>query len=107
MSMQMFMIALKGGYTNEASREVQMFVRKCGGFILMATRTGPLVALENSRLPAVAKHPLVKFIGPVTLNPRGVAAQELQRIFAENLSKQLNVTMDADAPQPAQRRSMP
>jgi hypothetical protein len=33
----------------------------------------------------------VAFIGPVTLNPRGVAAEQLQRVFAENLSKQLDL----------------
>jgi hypothetical protein len=101
MSMQMFMIALKGKYNEEASREMQRFVRQCGGLILMVTRNGPLVALENTKLPAVAKHPMVRFIGPVTLNPRGLAAQELQRIFAENLSKQLIEPRDAVSPQPA------
>jgi hypothetical protein len=107
MSMQMFMIALKGGYTDEASREVQQFIRRCGGLILMVTRTGPLVALENNQLPAVTKHPLVSFIGPVTLNPRGLAARELQCIFAENLSKQLIAPGDTGSSQPAKRRRMP
>ena len=99
MSMQMFMVALKGGYSEEASREVQRLVRRCGGLILMVTRNGPLVALDNAQLPAVSKHPLVRFVGPVTLNPRGLAAKELQRIFAENLSKQLIDPRDARSPQ--------
>jgi hypothetical protein len=37
----------------------------------------------------VARNPLVEFLGPVTLNPNGVAAGILARIFAENLSKQI------------------
>jgi hypothetical protein len=88
--MQMYMIAQAGEVTEESSRQVQRFVRQCGGFILMTTRTGPLVALEDTRAGEVAKHPLVRFIGPVTLNPRGLAAEQLQRVFAENLSKQLD-----------------
>jgi len=62
----------------------------------MATRTGPLIGLDDSQLPAVSKHPSVGFIGPVTLNPRGVAAEQLQQIFAENLSKQLDLQRMAD-----------
>lgn len=87
--MQMFMIALEGGYSDEKSRDVQRFVHEHGGFILMSTRTGPLIALPEEELPIVAKHPLVSFIGGVTLNPRGFAADRLARVFAENLSRQV------------------
>lgn len=94
--MQMYIIAQKGGYSPDTSPQLIRFVRECGGFVLMATRTGPLIALDDSQLPAVSKHPLVGFIGPVTLNPRGVAAEQLQRIFAENLSKQIDLERLAD-----------
>ncbi len=91
MAIQMYIVALRNGYSDESSRDVQRFVRQCQGFILMVTRTGPLVALDDSKVAAVSRHPLVGFVGPVTLNPRGVAAERLQRIFAENLSKQLEI----------------
>lgn len=91
MPMQMYIIAQKGGYSPDTARDLIGLVRQCGGFVLMTTRTGPLIALDDTALPTVAKHPLVAFIGPVTLNPRGIAADRLQRIFAENLSKQISV----------------
>jgi hypothetical protein len=97
MNMQMYLIAQKGEYTQESSRDLQRYVRQCGGFILMVTRTGPLVALEEASAALVAKHPLVSFIGPVRLNPHGIAAGHLQRIFAENLSKQLDIEKISDA----------
>lgn len=87
--MQMFMIALKGGYSDGASRDVQRHVVERGGFILMSTRTGPIIALPEAEVAAVGKHPLVAFIGGVTLNPRGLAADRLARIFAQNLSRQV------------------
>ncbi len=95
MGMQMYIVGLKGGYTEDSSREVQRFVRGCGGLILMVTRTGPLVALDDSRAPAVSNHALVNFLGPVSLNPRGIAADRLQQIFADNLRRQLNLTQAA------------
>lgn len=97
MNVQMYMIAMKGGVTEESSRELQRFVTKCGGFILMVTQSGPLVALSEEQAAAVANHSLVGFIGPVYLNPRGLAAGHLQQIFAENLSKQLIIEDRGDA----------
>ncbi|HZP00763.1 MAG TPA: hypothetical protein VFD30_10755 [Terriglobia bacterium] len=91
MALQMYIVALRNGYSEEASRDVQRLVRQCDGYILMVTRTGPLIALDDSKAGVISKHPLVGFMGPVTLNPRGIAAERLQRIFAENLSKQLEI----------------
>jgi hypothetical protein len=88
--MQMWIIVQRGGVDEASSRVLQHFVREQGGFILMVTRTGPLVALEDTAAPEVEKHPLVEFMGPVALNPRGVAADRLERIFAQNLSRQLD-----------------
>lgn len=85
----MFMIALRGGYSDDKSRDVQRFVREHGGLILMSTRTGPIVALPEPELAAVAKHPLVAHVGGVTLNPRGIAADRVARVFAENLAHQV------------------
>ena len=55
----------------------------------MVTPTGPIVAIDDSLSAAVNRHPSIAFMGAVTLNPHGRAAQALQRIFAENLSKQI------------------
>jgi hypothetical protein len=89
--MRMWMITQRGEVTEATSRELQLWVRQCGGLLLMATRSGPLVALEDDDAPKVEKHPLVEFMGPVALNPRGLAAKRLEAIFAENLSKQLDL----------------
>jgi hypothetical protein len=88
--MQMWIVVQRGGVEEGSSRALQHFVREKGGFILMVTRTGPLVALDDSVAPEVERHPLVEFMGPVALNPRGLAADRLERIFAENLSRQLD-----------------
>jgi hypothetical protein len=92
MAMQMYFIALLGDFSQEASREVQQLVHDRGGFILMVTKTGQVVVLDNAQVPVVAKHHRVKSVGGVTLNPHGYAAERLQRIFAENLSRQVDLS---------------
>jgi hypothetical protein len=101
MAMQMYMVTFRGGFTAEASRDVQRHVRTLGGYILMVSPNGPVIAIDDSRAPEVAKHPSVDLVGGVTLNPRGRAAQYLQAIFTENLSKQIP-TPTADEPPPEQ-----
>jgi hypothetical protein len=96
MGMQMYIVALKEELTDETSREIQREVRAHDGFILMVTRTGPFVAMDEAGASALASHELVRFIGPVSLNPHGFAAKRLEAIFAENLSKQ--ITLDQPAP---------
>jgi hypothetical protein len=91
MGTQMYIVVQQGEFTQDSSRELQRLVRQCGGFILMVTRTSTIVALEDQQAAVVAQHPFVSFIGPVTLNPRGIAADRLVQIFAENLSKQLDI----------------
>lgn len=91
MAMQMYIVAFKGEFTQEMSRAVQHRVREHGGFILMVARTGVIVALDDSQVSEVESHPDVALVGGVTLNPQGYAADRLQRIFAENLSKQLEI----------------
>lgn len=87
--MQMYIVTFKDEYTPDISRGVQEHVRQCGGLILMATANGPLVLLPPAGVPVVAKHPQVGFVGPITLDPSGFAAERLQRVFLENLRKQL------------------
>jgi hypothetical protein len=87
----MWMIVQRGEVTDDSSRQLQHAVRALDGLILMATRTGPVVALDDSMAPQLERHPLVQFMGPVRLNPRGAAADRLERIFAENLSRQIDL----------------
>ena len=90
-SYRMYLIAVRGGLTDEKSRDLQRFIRHHEGFILMVTRTGPIVALDEAKSTLVSSHPLVEFMGPVELNPRGFLARELEGIFAANLGKQVEL----------------
>jgi hypothetical protein len=93
MAAQMYFVTFRDQFNEQASREIQELVHHRGGFILMVTRTGQVIIVDDSQAPGISKHPSVKSIGGVTLNPRGVAAERLQRIFAENLSKQIDLGM--------------
>jgi hypothetical protein len=95
--MRMWMIAQRGEVTDDTSRELQRWVRECGGLILMMTRNGPLVALDDEDAPAVERHGLVEHMGPVQLNPHGLAAKRLEQVFAQNLSRQLELAGSTDA----------
>jgi hypothetical protein len=89
MDMQMYIVTFKDEATADTARAIEEQVRRCGGFILMATRSGPLVLLPPAAVAVVAKHPRVGFVGGVTLDPSALAAQHLQRVFLENLTRQL------------------
>ena len=97
MAMQMYMVAFNGDFSQPASRAVQHAIKKCSGFTLMVMRTGIIAAFDDRMVPFIESQPSVKLVGGVTLSPKGFAADRLQRIFAENLSKQLEVRA-ADAP---------
>ena len=88
---RMYLIAVRGGLSDEKSRDLQRFVRHHDGFILMVTRTGPVIAIDETKSTLVSNHPLVEFMGPVELNPRGFLARELEGIFAANLGKQVEL----------------
>jgi hypothetical protein len=97
MPFRMWFIAQVGEVTDGSLRELCTAIRELGGVILMNTRTGPLVALDDDVAPAVEQHPLVAHMGPVALNPHGLAADRLQHIFAENISKQIDLAALEDA----------
>jgi hypothetical protein len=87
----MYMVAFNGAFSQPTSRSVQHRVRECAGYILMVMKTGMIIALDDSKVGELQRHPDVKLVGGVTLSPTGYAAERLRRIFAENLSKQLEV----------------
>lgn len=91
MAMQMYMVAFNGDFSQDTSRSVQHTIRKYNGFTLMVMRTGIIAAFDDGLVPAIQSHPAVKMVGGVTLNPNGYAADRLKHIFAQNLSKQLEV----------------
>lgn len=95
--MRMWMIAQRGEVTDNTSRELQRWVRECGGLIMMMTRSGPLVALDDEDAPAVEGHRLVEHMGPVQLNPHGLAAKRLEQVFARNLSRQVDLASLTEA----------
>lgn len=95
MAFQMYMVAFKGDFSDATSRSVQHRVRDCNGITLMVMKTGIIAAFDDALVPAVQSHPDVQLVGGVTLNPQGYAAERLQRIFAENLSRQIEVTQEA------------
>jgi hypothetical protein len=89
--MRMWMISQRGEVTDDTSRELQRWVKECGGLILIMTRSGPLVALDDEDAPIVEQHSLVEHMGPVELNPHGLAAKRLEQVFAQNLSRQIDL----------------
>jgi hypothetical protein len=92
MAMQMYFVAFQGNFNQQTSREVQQLIYERHGFTLMVTKTGLIAALDDAEAPVIGKHNSVRSIGGVTLNPRGFAAQHLQRIFAQNLSRQVDLS---------------
>ena len=90
MPLQTYLIVCRSAADIEAMKSIAQHVRGEGGLILMATRQGTLVvAFDDARLPAVKRHPLIEFVGGVTLDARGTAARELHRVFTEHLVLQV------------------
>ncbi len=103
MAMQMYMLTFKGGFSQDASRDVQRHVRQLGGFILMVTPNGPIIAIDDARKEAVASHACIDGMGGITLDPRGRAAKHLEAIFAQNLSQQISIpAAESFTPEPSE-----
>jgi len=98
MAAQMYMVSLKGEFSQETSRDVQRRVRSLGGLILMVTRNGPIIMLDDRQTAGLLSHPSVKMLGGVSLNPNGLASERLKRVFAQNISKQFFVARNDGSP---------
>jgi hypothetical protein len=87
---------------DDASRDdVAELIARLGGFMLMATSAGSLIAAFDERhLGQVKAHRSVAFCGGVSLDPRGRAADRLSALFARNVAAQL-VTRQAEPRSPA------
>jgi hypothetical protein len=90
MGFQMYLIQPRGESDEGSRASIAEAIALRDGFILMATSHGSLiVALDEEHVTAIRAHPLVEFIGGVTLDPAGAQAAALQRVFAENVARQL------------------
>ena len=76
---------------SDASRgDVAELIARRGGFMLMATSAGSLIAaFDEDHLGHVKAHRAVAFCGGVNLDPKGRAADRLRALFARNVAAQL------------------
>lgn len=90
MTMQMYLVQPRSREDDAVRARLAEVIANLGGFILMATDYGSLiVAFDDQYVSAVRAHPLVDFVGGVTLDPQGPAADKLQRLFAQNIALQM------------------
>jgi len=90
MAVQMYLVQPQGSNNDQARVTIAEFIANRQGFILMATSAGSLiVAFDESYLDEVKAHPLVDFVGGVTLNPDRPGTAAIKRLFAHNVALQL------------------
>ncbi|MBL8058498.1 MAG: hypothetical protein JNK29_17475 [Anaerolineales bacterium] len=90
MTVQMYLIQPKDREADQARETIAEYIAQRGGFILMATSYGSLIAAFDDRhLEAVKAHYLVEFASGVTLNLNAPGAEALRQLFAENVAAQL------------------
>ncbi len=91
MGMQIYLVQPRDLESEQDRVTLADVVASHQGYILMATSYGSLiVALDERYVSAIQAHPLVNFVGGITLNPNAPGAAALQRLFANNLARQLN-----------------
>jgi hypothetical protein len=110
MSHQIFLIALKAAaHDDDAVRdELASLLHRLGGFVLMATASGALIAaFDDQWQPLFQRHAAVESCGALSLDPQGAAAAKLRHLFAANVAAQLaargGLEAGAPAPGPAHR----
>ena len=106
----MYLIHPKDDCDDKGREEIADFIAVRRGFILMATSHGSIIAaFDEQHLASVQMHSLVAFAGGVTLNPDAPGAAALQRMFAENVARQLvsqGITQQ-DSPAQDEENSLP
>lgn len=85
----MYLAVPRGTADADRLRTMNLAVRSHGGLVLLALRSASVVALDDADAEQLRRDPLVGSLQGVTLNPRGVAAERLQAVFAENIRRQL------------------
>lgn len=90
MGLQTYIITPHSEFTTDSGRDLLLHVRRSGGYVLMVMNNSSVIAVDDTQMQTIARHPQLSFIGPVTLNPNGVAAKMLQTVFVQNLSRQID-----------------
>ena len=110
MSHQIFLVALKAGAQDDVAvrDELAGLLHRLGGFVLMATGSGALIAaFDDQWQPFFLRHEAVESCGALSLDPQGAAAIKLRHLFAANVAAQLAARggpeAGAPAPGPAHR----
>jgi hypothetical protein len=102
MAVNMYLIQPKDAEDDGAREQIAAHIGNLGGFILMATSAGSLLAaFDEAHLGRIKQHVLVEFVGGLSLNPQAPGAAALQRRFAENIALQLAGRTTAPAAGPA------
>jgi hypothetical protein len=90
MTVQMYLVQPKDREDDHAREAIAEYIAQRGGFILMATSYGSLIAaFDDQHLETIKAHYLVDFASGVTLNPNAPGAAALRQLFAENVAAQL------------------
>lgn len=90
MMVQVYLVQPKDCEDDHAREAIADHIAQRGGFILMATSYGSLIAAFDDRyFESVKAHYLVDFASGVTLNPNAPGAAALRQVFAENVAAQL------------------
>jgi hypothetical protein len=102
MAIQVFLVHLEeqAQQDDDARAELAELTHRVGGFILMATNAGSLIAaFDEQWVPLFNRHRAVAFCGGVMLDPKGAAVKKLQQMFAANVAAQLAGRQAQAAPQ--------
>jgi hypothetical protein len=90
MGVQMFLVHPKNTEDEDAREQIAQFVAQRGGFILMATSHGSIIAaFEEGYLDALKANVFVEFASGLTFDPSAPGASALQQVFAQNIAAQL------------------
>ena len=90
MSVQMYLVQPKNLEDDSVREDLAGFIAQRGGFILMATSYGSLIAaFDEKYLDAVKQHYLVEFASGVNLDLNAPGAAALRQVFAQNVAAQL------------------
>lgn len=108
MSHQIYLMALHPDVEDDgaAREELAGLLHRIGGFVLMATGSGALIAaFDEQWQPLFQRHAAVATCGALTLDPHGAAAGKLRHLFAANVAAQLAARGGPEARAPGQGAS--
>lgn len=110
MAIQMYLINLRAECAGNDDIRASLAgdIAGIGGFVLMATNTGALIAaFDECHLRRFQALPAVDFCGGITLDPNGAAANKIRQFFATNVARQLQGRCAPEAPGTAAPQAAP